>query len=367
MREPGPPAQATKDKLDLSGGLPLSPPASPQNRLKQGVQTFLKVGFVAGLLYFLWKKGFISPAALQRAFGEWQLVIPAALIIVLNNCLGAVRWQWLLRAQKIRLSHWAVFQLHIIGLFFNVALPGAVSGDFVKAYYIGKVAPGVRGRAMGSILFDRVAGLSALMILAAVSLGIGYSDFEKTSLIAGIGTFLLMVSLGFAAFYLYLFLVSEKNDPVLAFLQRLQGKVKIAESLSRIYLGLRFYHNSKLTVLKSLLLTLLIHTLTGVACLQFSAALGEPGLSLLGVCVVIPLGLLITAIPIAPGGIGTGNLAFAYLFKLIGSERGADIYSLLAIFNIGFNLLGGLVYLRFKAHAHAVEPEYTPVAQNTHP
>ena len=56
--------------------------------------------------------------------------------------LGILRWQWLLKAQNINLPIMRTAQLNLIGAFFNLALPGAVSGDFVKAFYIGKDIPG---------------------------------------------------------------------------------------------------------------------------------------------------------------------------------------------------------------------------------
>jgi hypothetical protein len=68
-----------------------------------------------------------------------------------------------------------------------------------------------------------------------------------------------------------------------------------------------------------------------------------------------------------PAGIGTGHLAFGYLFGLIGSQKGADIYTLFAFTQIVIGGLGGLVYLRFKtrlpaAMRQAMEPSSIPSA-----
>jgi uncharacterized membrane protein YbhN (UPF0104 family) len=78
-------------------------------------------------------------------------------------------------------------------------------------------------------------------------------------------------------------------------------------------------------------------------------ALGETQLTLLPVYVVVPIGLLITAIPVLPAGVGTGHAAFLYLFGLLGSQRGADIFSLYALGQILTGAIGGLIYLRFRA------------------
>jgi uncharacterized membrane protein YbhN (UPF0104 family) len=142
--------------------------------------------------------------------------------------------------------------------------------------------------------------------------------------------------------------VSETKDPVLRFFRLIEKKVNKLAPFTHIYESLRHYHRHRWTVVKALLLSMLIHLTVGWCCLNFAQALGETHLSLLSVYVIVPLGLLVTAIPIAPAGVGTGNFAFLYLFHLIGSERGADIYSLLAITNILIGCIGGIIYLRYR-------------------
>jgi hypothetical protein len=84
--------------------------------------------------------------------------------------------------------------------------------------------------------------------------------------------------------------------------------------------------------------------------MNIAHALGDSHLPLVSLYVVVPIGLVLTSIPIAPAGVGTGHAAFLYLFHLIGSDRGADVFSLYAIGNLFTGLIGGLVYLQFKAH-----------------
>src|SRR5690606_33761170 len=93
----------------------------------------------------------------------------------------------------------------------------------------------------------------------------------------------------------------------------------------------------------------LIQSLTALSFLHFAYALSETGISPEGLFVVAPLGLLVTAVPILPGGVGTGHAAFSFLFHLIGSERGADIFSYFVLNNLALGSIGGLLYLRFKS------------------
>lgn len=326
-------------------------PLEEQNRTGRRFKfsLLLKLGIVVGLLYFLTSKGLLSFQDTKKAFSRWDRLGPALLLSALSTFLGTCRWQWLLRAQNIQLPWLRVLQLNYIGYFFNNALPGAVSGDLVKAYYIGKEAPGQRARAFGSILFDRVAGLSALVLVSACALMTGYSSFGGTPLVAAIQSFVIMAAVAVLSFYAYLFLVREHYDPLLKVLRTLERRISKVGSFTRIYEGLRHYHNHRLAVLKVLVLSTLIHLIIGYTFLEFGLALGEESLTLLPVFVVFPLGLLVTAIPVAPAGVGTGHAAYAYLFKLIGSVRGADIFTLFVISNLFFGGIGGLIYLKFRS------------------
>jgi uncharacterized protein (TIRG00374 family) len=322
--------------------------ASP-SPVKSKLVPVLKLLFVTGLMYFLIKKGFISVQATQQALLQWQKVLPAVAVMFACTALGVCRWQLLLKAQDIHLTWIRTFQLTMVGNFFNIALPGAVSGDFVKAFYIGKEIKGQRSKAFGSILFDRVAGLSALILVSGGALALGLSTFLHSPLFSAIQ---MLIELGAAcviAFYAYLFLVKEKRDPLLKCFRLIEEKLPQFGAITRIYESIRNYHAHRTEVLKALALSVLVHLATGWCFLSFAQALGDHHIRLLSAYVVVPLGLLVTAIPIAPAGIGTGNIAFLYFFHLIGSERGADVFSLVALTNITIGALGGLIYFRFKS------------------
>jgi len=61
--------------------------------------------------------------------------------LLMANILIMMRWRWFVLTKGIALSCLKAIELSFIGLFFNLALPGGVSGDFVKAYYLSARAP----------------------------------------------------------------------------------------------------------------------------------------------------------------------------------------------------------------------------------
>lgn len=318
--------------------------------MKRFIKPALKLALVALLLVFLAKKGFISLEATSRAFSRPEKLLPAMGLLLTASCLGVLRWQWLLEAQGLDLKIGRTFQLTFIGNFFNISLPGAVSGDFVKAFYVGREVHGKRARAFGSILFDRVAGLSALVLLSTGALAVGFGELGGTPFFSAIRFFLAGPAIVILAFYGYLFSVSEKSDPVLKLLHRLEKRTPKIGSITRIYEGLRHYHAHRWTVVRVLLISVLIHVLVSCTFVLMLQALGETHIETLAMFVAVPIGLLSTAIPLGPAGVGTGHVAFGWLLQFLGTDRGADLFSLYAMTQLMIGALGGLVYLRFRAH-----------------
>ncbi len=60
---------------------------------------------------------------------------------------------------------------------------------------------------------------------------------------------------------------------------------------------------------------------------------------------VFPFGTLVTAIPIAPGGLGVGHAAFEKLFNSVGLPGGANIFNIYALSQLSLNLLCFIPYL----------------------
>ncbi len=318
--------------------------------MKKYFTNFLKLALVLALFYYLAQKGAISLESTRRAFTRWDLLIPSYLALIFNGAIAAWRWQILLRTQNIVLPYRKTLELSFIGNFFNVALPGAVSGDFVKAFYVGKETPGQRGHTFGTILFDRVSGLTGLVFISAGAALFGSSHIPENAL-AGTRPLILTAAGCIFVFYAYLFLVREHHDPALRILRFFEKRVSKLQSLTHIYLGLRHYHHHRLTVVRVVAISMFLQMVVGWTCLQFVHALGEYDVHFLPLLLVFPLGLLVTAVPVAPAGVGTGHWAFAFLFGLIGSARGGDVFTLIALSNFAIGALGGLVYIRFKSHA----------------
>src|SRR5207253_2815839 len=95
---------------------------------RRGLGLAAKLGLVFVLLYLLAHAGLISLRATRRGFARYDLMGPAVLALVSATLLAALRWHWLLRAHALHVPLLRTLQLTLIGNFFSLALPGAVSG-----------------------------------------------------------------------------------------------------------------------------------------------------------------------------------------------------------------------------------------------
>jgi glycosyltransferase 2 family protein len=94
-------------------------------------------------------------------------VMTSAGLLLLSQALAAWRWKLILRAPDLPWAY--LVRLYVIAAFFNLLLPSAAGGDAVRAT---AAARGARqpGGVVVSVVVDRLFGVLALLIYAAVGL-----------------------------------------------------------------------------------------------------------------------------------------------------------------------------------------------------
>jgi uncharacterized protein (TIRG00374 family) len=144
--------------------------------MKKILLTLLQVAVTAALLLWVFHDPAIRTAmaeALSTARREWLIAAMVAYIVV--EFAAAFRWQVLLRVQQIQLSFSRVVALSIIGMFYNLFLPGGTGGDIVKTYLLWKETPKNKPGALLAVLFDRIIGLIALIAITGIFIGLRYN------------------------------------------------------------------------------------------------------------------------------------------------------------------------------------------------
>ncbi len=96
---------------------------------------------------------------------HWPWLIPALVLFVLSKVFTALRLNLYFRNIGLNISEKLNFKLYLIGMFYNLFLPGGIGGDGYKIYLLNKqFKTSVKSLVQASLL-DRLGGLVAIVFL----------------------------------------------------------------------------------------------------------------------------------------------------------------------------------------------------------
>lgn len=301
----------------------------------------LKVLLGVGILAWMIRSGKVDLHQLAGSLAHWPLMLGILALCYCQVVITTWRWRMLLHAQDIPLSFGRAWGLTMIGTLFNIAIPGAVSGDLVKGYYITRSTQGRKTHAATSILMDRVTGLLGLLFLGAVMVLANLSETLRTPATRSLGAVTVMVFAGgLAGLYAALF----SGDR----LSRLSFLPGIARNL---FSALHEYRRRSSVVPQALALSVVNQ---GFTCAAFYLALRSAAVSGMPASqffLIVPLGLVVTALPIAPAGVGVGQAAFYALFEVVAptyAAAGTAAFTAFQAIVILFCLTGLFWYIPYK-------------------
>jgi uncharacterized protein (TIRG00374 family) len=289
------------------------------------------------------------PTLAARLSGRFEIVALVILGVFALEILTAWRWRWLVLALGLALSGRDALRFTFYGLFFNLVVPGATGGDVVRAYYAAK-RTGAPAKAVVSVLVDRLVGLFALVLLAAVVLFLGpdHEGFQTPRRLV------LLVLAGGAVFGV-LFLSRRVRRAV--GVGALLSKLPFQRVLREVDAAFRLYHKHPGFLAAALGVSIVNHAGVALAAYALAQALGLTEVTIGASLALLPVIGLLTAIPLLPGGWGVGELAFAYFFAPLG-VAGSEAVGLSVVFRLTLlatGLPGGFLWLTARDHAATKE------------
>lgn len=307
----------------------------------------LKFSFSFAIIFYMVYSGRLDLAIVKKGFSHAPLLFASTTLVILAMGSSLYRWGLLLRGQGIELTFSQLVRYGMIGSFFNTTMPGAVSGDIIKAWYVIADRQGQKKTPLlTSILLDRVFGVFGLVLVSASPLLWEWQLAWGTPELRKVTTTILLLTAGMLLFFAYVMLsvwgplnwVRKKMEPL--------ATNKAGSALLQAYDALLSYRESPALLMQALLLSVCTHLCIVTVVIFCAHALGEDKLHFFHFFLLAPIGLLTTAIPVAPAGLGVGHVAFAALFALVGSSHGAEVFTMLVTLQIALNLSGVFFYLR---------------------
>ena len=316
--------------------------------MKKHVVTFLKFVFIFSLLTWIVRSDRLDFQLLWSEVTAFDIFIGFVLIF-LNVFINNFRWYLLARSQGIEMSFWESIQLTWIGLFFNYAVPGGVGGDVIKGYYLVRDQhKNSRIRSAMSIFLDRILGLFGISFTASLTMAIFWSRVETVPELRKMAFILLLINLGFV------FVMAASFSKIIRkfLFQERFHKIPGMHILHQVSDALYSYKQHPRVLIYSVMISVVSHFAIVVFYYYTAQAMGFPGLPFYTFLFVVPIGTIALAIPIAPAGLGVGQVAFSYLYQWTmgrNTALGANSVTLLQIYQFLLSLFGLYFYLQRKA------------------
>jgi glycosyltransferase 2 family protein len=282
--------------------------------------------------------------ALRHASISWVLLGWICYSAV--EVLATVRWQILLRIQGITLNWLRALAIVMIGLFFNMFLPGLVGGDAVRLYFVFKCAPRKKTPATLSVAMDRILGMLAILLLAALSVAVRFRWLSHSG--ATLHIVYLVLGLLSAGCVCVLLLFSAVHFGLLYKLpRRMPFRPAIIESAK----ALELYGTHFGLMIIAFAITVIAHVAYYLS--FYCAAQSLHGTRTTTLCVtdvlsIMPLVNTVTALPISFGGVGVRETLFQELLGNLAHVPpaiAAISASLGFIIQASWGLLGAGAYL----------------------
>lgn len=299
---------------------PASTPKPSHARGRRHLLTFVKFAVpVAIISFLLWK---ITPEQweqLREQPKNYGLMVAALGVALVAMSLSFVRWCLLVRCQGIPLSMLEAFRLGAISNLLSFISAGSVGGDLFKAIFLARRSPGKRVEAVASVVVDRGSGLYGLLVIVSVALllvspAAEGKDGENLRNIGRAATALLTLGTVVLA---VLILGGKPIDRLIRWSESLP---RIGTVVRRVAEPLRAFHAHPWGFLLSLLMSVGVQSMLVVSMFLVCRGLYGPSANpptFEEHFVIVPVGVLASALPIAPAGMGVLEAAVEGMYRVV--------------------------------------------------
>jgi uncharacterized membrane protein YbhN (UPF0104 family) len=247
--------------------------------------------------------------------GDWKWFALAGIVLFAALVVGAVRWHLFLEAAGLARSLAQTTRVYAIGAFANSFLPSGFGGDALRAWLAG--SPGTRGLAAVTVVVDRATMLAAALVFAWLALA-GNPDAVPGTLIQTLAA--LTVAVVAAGLVItVVFRASVRSSSWLP--ARLAPWIaKSARPARACFRGSAAWTTAVLGLCYEALAVLSVWLVARSVDLDLPFSL---------LAVVVPIVLVVTAVPISLGGLGVREGSYVVLLHQAGvSTTDAALLSL---------------------------------------
>jgi uncharacterized membrane protein YbhN (UPF0104 family) len=243
-------------------------PKTLKDTLWSIAKLILKVAVTGLLLYYVFSKVKIEQLKGLFSKADLRYMLLALLCFALSTIVSASRLLSFFKSIDLKLSVKFNLRLYMLGMFYNLCLPGGIGGDGYKIYLLNKRYKLPAKKVFWAILFDRLSGFWAIGLIT-VFLAIFIPQINMPIVLPGIA-----LILGTALYY---FIARRFFKDYTRFFVEAHAKAVVVQSLqvaTIIMVLLSLHFNGKfspylLTFLASSLAAIFPFTLGGLGAREF--------------------------------------------------------------------------------------------------
>jgi uncharacterized membrane protein YbhN (UPF0104 family) len=140
-------------------------PKTRKQKLWNVVKTILKIAVTSALLYWVFSKVPFSEVKNRLVNANYYWMFGGVVFYFLSMVASSWRLLSFFKSINLRLNPRFNFRLYLLGIFYNLLLPGGIGGDGYKIYLLHKSYNFPTKKVFMAILFDRLSGLWAIGLI----------------------------------------------------------------------------------------------------------------------------------------------------------------------------------------------------------
>jgi uncharacterized membrane protein YbhN (UPF0104 family) len=152
-------------------------PRTWKHKLWNVTKLLLKLGVTSVLLYYVFSKVPLSEVKSRLIHANYWWMLAGVIAYFFSMVASSWRLLSFFKSIDLRLDPRFNFRLYLLGIFYNLLLPGGIGGDGYKIYLLHKTYKLPAKRVFWAIAFDRLSGLWAIGLII-VSLKIFIPQIE---------------------------------------------------------------------------------------------------------------------------------------------------------------------------------------------
>lgn len=284
----------------------------------------------------------LGPSTLERVRATtWWLLPAMAVLPFFGAVVEAVRLRLLFGALGMPFSAWMIYRVALMGAFFNVCIPGITTGgDVMRVFFFAANRPRSTVEILAVLLVDRAVSLLGLLTVVLV-LALPYASSLWQHEI--FGWLLLGVLLVMALVVLAGAIACSKTLREHPWRNGLLRRLPLGHFAQRFLDAVYAYRDQRRALVLAWLVCLPGH-LALAAMFFLAAGVFLPGCETLLAGMTSLLAMLANVLPLTPGGLGVGELAFDRLFEALGHAGGASLQLAWRAAMLPIILAGGVLY-----------------------